>query len=49
MDMESTLLGQRETKCKTVTGSLDTENYSHIEFIFIKMFIVSAGNILTLL
>lgn len=47
MDTESRLMGQRQTEWKTVTGSLDTENYSHIEFIFIKMFIASATNLLT--
>lgn len=49
MGMESRLMGQRETEWETVTGSLDTENYSHFEFIFIKMFIASTTNLLTLL
>lgn len=47
--MVSRLMGQRETEGKTVTESLDTENYSHIEFIFIKMFTASATKLLTLL
>lgn len=45
--MESRLMGQRETKRKTVTGSLDTENCSYIEFVLINMLQASATNHLT--
>lgn len=45
--MGNRLMGQREAEFKTVTVSPDTENYSHIEFIFIKMFILRATNLLT--
>lgn len=44
---ESRLMGQRETKRKTVTGSLDTENCSYIEFVLINMLQASATNHLT--
>lgn len=41
--------GPEGDQMKTATESPDSEDYSHIEFIFIEMFTASATNLLTLL